>query len=493
MPDFVHFWANFCVVRVGEIHYFCVCSKAERPLLFLHLVEIALAKLVPSCGRGVRPPEQLTEPLRQLSNAVVSADCLTEENMQDIIALQLALYDVSEATDPEVVASTTRALEKLDMQSVAASSILYPIVRVAAFKAVMTRASEEAAAQMKTLTKSRVVKLTRDALAAIGNISEVEVDLAIVAEFRAIFARATTYINTLKPKHQDRSSYSQIIGQLLDMVAEGVRQVDEALPSSGDDDTMVNEILGKVSKIIKHMGFQKNDFGPESAQFVTWKNYEASCPSRGDIVKRLAVLKSKTDSAEKKVQAVAELKDLMAKQEVPLSEAAANKISQVLVDANVDDLAKPECEKAIRGLINDTFSAEGGIAVPSASRILQVLKWTPWCPTPNFTKDCLNAAPALAFFMKHHEDVDKWLAKKDIELDDFHIETYNYSKPLEAMGPEATYQMMEFLLKQTSHDIKASATLVDKAVSCARGKVKEMLDVKSGGVSGDLLKLQKVA
>jgi hypothetical protein len=468
-------------------------SKAESPALFLHITELALAKLVPSVGRGVRPPEQLTEPLRQLSDALVIAQCLPQGPLQDIIMLQQAVRDVSEATDPSVVEETLDALAKLDPESLAESSILCPIVRVTSFKGVVAMASEAAAAQMKTLTRSRVLKFTRDALAAIGNIMDVEMNLAIVDEFRATFARATAYVNTLKPTHQDRNSYSQIIGQLLDMVADGVRQVDQALPSSGDEDSTVGEILGKVSKLIKHMGFQEKDFGPESAQFETWKNYAASCQSRGDIVKRIAMVKSKADSTERKVLAVAELKDLIIKLVVPLSEEAGDKINQVLEDANVDNLAKAEGEKAIKRFISETFSAKDGIVVPSTTRIMQVQKWTPWCPAPNFTKDCLNAAPALAFFMKYHEDVHKRFANKDIELADFHIETYNFAKPLEAVEPEVIYQRMEFLLRSTGHDIKASADLVTKAVGFVRSKMKEILDAKSGGVTGDLLKLQQVA
>ena len=200
-------------------------------------------------------------PIREFVAILVETDVLPAAPMDNIKQVAAAIADVEDVTDPAIIEGALHAQEQLDPEKIDRANILYPIANVASFKGVLAIVGEACTARLKVVTKSRVLQLAQDALVKVDAFSVITNDMN---EFKAAFARATTHANYLKPKHADRITYTNLVGQLNETMSEAFKAIDDSL---GTDS--IGDKVKQVSSFIVQLSLKEVDFGPEEAGFAT--------------------------------------------------------------------------------------------------------------------------------------------------------------------------------------------------------------------------------
>jgi len=457
---------------------------------FQHVVELALAKMMPAVGRNVRQPQQLLEPLREFCSILIDAEALPDGPMGNIRELSRALVDVEAEGDPTIVEDAQTALTNLGPEKVDPANILYPIASVTCFKGLTAILAEAAAARTKALTKGMVLKLAKDSLAKLDPFTS---STPASNEFRALLARATSHVNTVKPKHQDRAIYRELIGHLIDKTAQVLKQADEAL-ASADGGALQLELpacLMLISGFFKDLNLTEAEFGPETESFKTWSNYGQGLQSRVELADNLAKIQDASMPIQDKVKVIADTRTLIVKCVVPLDETALTFVESIIADAKVDDAAKEEGAIVMKTFIEKAFGGEA-VVVPAEGEVVAVLRWTHWSDTPTFSKECVQLAPQLSFFMLNSGDIKKHFSAKQLDPTEFAVATSKHARCIAELGSEAFYQRVDVLLKGTKHNTKNTVDSVSSLVRVVCGKVSEYIEVQIKGYRGDLDKVQKV-
>ena len=163
------------------------------------ILESVMAKIVPAAGRNIRPPDSLVVILREVVGTFVGMDpaVLPSEPLADMQSLQKALKSIELDTDITEIQETIAALEKLSPSDVTQSSILYPIVNISCFKAVVKLRLDTASSCLKKATKSRTIHLAKDALDQVDPLNMPD-DSTSCLKFRKALANATSYVEQLE-------------------------------------------------------------------------------------------------------------------------------------------------------------------------------------------------------------------------------------------------------------------------------------------------------
>ena len=454
------------LVSVDELHNF-----------FLHIVELILAKVVPSAGRNVRSPEQLAPPLRDLIGVLLDLEDppLAEDHMNDLKALNEALVDAEPLESLAAAKTVAAGLAKLDVAVVPGYSILAPLVNITSFKNMVNARSEAAQSQIKKLSKSRSLHIARGAMDKL----DISTPNAVACQsFRKSLATATQFVATLKKESKDIETYKAILNGLVDKVSDSFRSVDDLFRGVAIPATRLDVIMKiqNINALFDKLPFEKQEFCTAADIYAVWERHRIGALERQALMTGLIELGNfesgggsdggalSQEEVTRKIGFVSKLRDDLSQMCIPLDTEADAAIRDMLSSSALDTQAGEMFIVKLGAFRLKHFGKD--VAVPTDDDVMDLCRWAQWSATPTFHRDCISSSMDFAVLFKQEDEIVELLKQSSIDLKGALFKTaHGAARRLFDLTAEILTQRIRELFAEEAQESVAGAVVTIQALT----------------------------